>query len=195
MLPAILIIAIIAFFIISFYIEKSVFPKLYRETRKNPFTFFHKILCVAMGMFFIILLPFEDNDVWGYGILAEVVAIGLTVLLNLKYKEPKLIAKVTAIQVAFGIAFSVRFALWIVMLAFSMSDLVLGRGEWSGTKMKLFGSFDYNQIAAQRDEEIRAAQEAEKERNNEAAEAYAQSYGFESADQAEDYGLKTGKKD
>ena len=83
------------------------------------------------------------------------------------------------------------------MLACSLGDLVLGHnsGGWGGPKMKLFGSCDYSQIAAQRDEEIRAAQEAEKERNNEAAEAYAQRYGFESADEAEDYGLKTGKKD
>ena len=32
------------------------------------------------------------------------------------------------------------------------------------------------------------------ERANEAAEAYAQSYGFSSADEAEDYGFETGKR-
>ena len=203
-------ITVFALFALSYFLERKVFPKLYRQTHKNPFTFFHKVLCAVMGIFFIILIPFEDNNVWGYGVLVELIAIGLTVLLNLKYKDPKLIAKVTAIQVVFGISFSGRFFLWLLILALNFGGIVLGQSWSLSAGFPLFGKFKLTdgevfegsgvvdaviEAGKQNADSVSASINAEKERNNEAAEAYARSYGFESADEAEDYGLKTGKKD
>ena len=200
----------VAFYVATVYIDKNVFPKIYEETSINPFGFFHKVLCVVMGACFFLLMPVEDgiSEFFVIGILIEVVSIGLFALLNLRYKDPKMIAKITGIHAIFGIAFSVRFLIWFLSFAVNLAGLFLG-GSWQfGSSVKLFGGFkevepethegsniidSINKEAQTRSDNIAAANEAERARNNEAAEAYASSHGFSSADEAESFGVKTGK--
>ena len=57
------------------------------------------------------------------------------------------------------------------------------------------GGYDAVADAKRRQSEAAAFAESSKAERNESAEAVAQSYGFSSADDAEDYGIKTGKED
>ena len=185
-MAAFLIITIIVFYIATLFIDKMVYPKMYAETSINPFNFFQKLLCAVLGISMFAYMAFIDNFEFLAVlpiILIDLVLIGLLALLNLKYKKPALIVKATIVHTIYGIAFSVRFLFWILMLAFKLF------GHTTDSLPVLFGYRASQQSMAE------AADEAEKERNNEAAEVYAQSQGFSSADEAEDYGVKTGKKD
>jgi len=200
-----LVVALIVLFIASVILNKKVFPSIYAKTKINPFTFVQKLLCAVIGL--SLLLCLGDTDYAGLVIIAIVLCVILLALSNLRYKNLKYIAIVTLANTVFGIAFSVRFAIWVLSLAANMAGLVLG-GKWSmRSDFSLFGSKKYyvaeeheadNPVPewdAQRQADAAAFAESEKERNNEAAEAYAQSQGFSSADEAEDYGIKTGKQD
>ena len=208
---AIVIIVIAVFFAATFFIDKKVFPKIYEETSVNPFNFLHKVLCVVMGASVFLMMPVEGDvpELLGLAIAVEVVSIGLFALLNLKYKDPKMIAKITALHAVYGIAFSARFVIWFASLAFNMSGLLLGRDWKFGSSFKLFGGMkinepetiegsnvieNINKESQNLYDNIKTTDEAATERNNEAAEAYAQSQGFSSADEAEDFGIKTGRQ-
>jgi hypothetical protein len=208
---ALLIIVAICF-IATIIFDKKVFPKIYSETGKNPFTIIHKALVVVMGACMFLLLPIDDEvpEMLGMGIGIELACIAIFALLNLKYKEPKMIAMMTGIHAVYGIGFSIKFFIWIVSFAFNMGGLFLGQDWRFGSSIKLFGGVKetppetikgdniIDKMNAEADEMRKrdaAWREAEKVANNEAAEAYAQHQGFKSADDAEAFGVKTGKRD
>ena len=205
-------IVLVVLYLLTTLINKFVYPKIYEKTSKNPFTILHKVLCIVMGVFMFLLIPIdgEVSEFFGLAIAVEIISIALFVVLNLKYKEPKMIAIVTAIHAVYGFAFSARFLVWILSFALNMGGLVLGQDWKFGSSVTLFGGVKERQPEtikgsniieeinenAQKDRDAwNAAQEAEKERANEAAEAYAQHLGFNSAADAENMGIKTGKRD
>lgn len=208
-----LLIALVVLYVATLIIDKKVFPEIYAKTSINPFTVFHKALCLVMGVFVFLLIPIdgEITELFGLAILVEIVAIALFALLNLKYKEPKMIAIVTAIHAVYGLAFSARFLVWFLSFALNMGGLALGQDWKLGSSISLFGGGvkenqpetikgsgiieQINEDAQRNLDNMNAAREAEKERNNEAAEAYAQHMGFNSAADAEAMGVKTGKQD
>lgn len=211
MLIAILILVAVCF-IATLFIDKKVFPKIHAETGKNPFTIFHKALILVMGACMFLLIPFEEGEtpeMLGMGIAIEIACIVILALLNLKYKEPAMIAKMTGIHAVYGIGFSVKFFVWVISFAFNMAGLVLG-GDWKfGSDFKLFGGVktnppetikgsnvvdDVNAAMDNSRAQSNAAYEAQKAADNERAEAYAQKQGFDSADEAESYGVNTGKR-
>ncbi len=200
------------FFIGTIFIDKKVFPKIYAETSKNPFTIFHKALVLVMGACMFLFMPIDDEvpEMLGIGIAIELVCVALLALLNLKYKVPAMIEKMTAIHAAYGIGFSIKFFIWFVSFALNMGGLVLGQDWKFGSDIKLFGGLkenppetikgsgvvdEINKDMQNAREQANAASEAQRAADNERAEAYAQSVGFNSADEAEAAGVKTGKRD
>ena len=208
----VLLIVVAICFIATIIFDKKVFPKIYSETGKNPFTIIHKALVVVMGACMFLLLPIDGEvpEMLWIGIAIELACIALFALLNLKYKEPAMIAKMTGIHAVYGIGFSVKFFIWFISFACNMAGLVLG-GDWKfGSDIKLFGGVKetppetikgsnvVDNVNAAMDNsraQSNAAYEAQKAADNERAEAYAQSQGFGSADEAEAFGVKTGKRD
>lgn len=181
-----LIVTILVFYAATIFINAHVFPKMYAETSINPFNFLQKLVCAVLGIsMFGYMAVVEEFDFLAIVpiILIDLVLIGILALLNLKYKKPGLIVKATVIHTIYGVAFSATFFFWIIMLAGKLF------GHTSGSLPPLFG------YRAEQQSRAEAAAEEERERVNEAAEAYAQSQGFSSADEAEDYGVKTGKQD
>ena len=194
-MAGILITLIIVFYIATLFIEKKVFPEMYAKTSIKPFNFLHKVLCAVIGIVLFLLIPSDGEvpEMLMVGIIIELVAIALLVLLNLKYKAPGMIAKATVIHVIYGIAFSARFFFWFLSVSASLSGLVLGRGI-EGKVPSFFGNYDPAKVVED-DRRRRREEEAKKERENEHAEMVARIYGFSSADEAERFGVRTGKID
>jgi hypothetical protein len=211
-----MLVLLIAFFIATIFIDKKVFPKIYAETSKDPFTTFHKVLIFIMGASMLLIFPFEEEvSTLGIGIAIEFACVALLVLLNLKYKEPAMIAKMTAIHTVYGIGFSIKVMAWIISFAFNLGMSIISPQGWKlGSSVKLFGGVksksnynvtlnntesnvvdDVNAAMESSRAQSNAAYGAQRAADNERAEAYAQSQGFGSAEEAESYGIKTGKRD
>lgn len=140
-MAAIIIIFVVVFFTASIILESKIFPDLYAKTSINPFGLLHKILCAVIGLSFYLCIPVDGEiGLVPVGIIAEVISIGLLVLLNLKYKSPAQIAKVTALQFVYGLGFSVKFFFWVIEVSAYFANIVLGKGSGSGSAPQLFRS-------------------------------------------------------
>ncbi len=208
-----ILITVLVFFIASLIFDKKVFPAVYAKTAINPFNFLQKLLSFVFTLSLIGYIPGMNDSVPGIllgSILVEVVLVALFALLNLKFKDPKYIVLVTALQVVFSVAFAARALIWLIMLALNFGGLALGQSWSIGSNFKLFGDFKstehetiegshildkINEDAKQRAEANKKSAEAEQKRRDEKADAIAASYGYSSAEEAEDHGISTGKYD
>lgn len=217
----ILVVSIVGFIMGNKLIIKY-FQGVYNRTGKNPFTKLHQIFSALI--FTPILLNLANPDVIPVPILVAIGLVSSTilVLMNLKLKDPTTIAVCSLFQIIFGVFFFIRAFLMILIAVWNGVSHITGFDQINYNPMKIVvlkggklkeqrvegdltvenngndNAFIGNDIVsadAARRAQTTAFAEAERERNNEAAEAYAQSYGFSSADEAEDYGIKTGKKD
>ncbi len=149
--------------------------------------FLIKVLGIVSGAGIFLMMPIdgEIQEFFWLGILVVIVCFGLVFLLNLKSKNIGMNIAITACTVIGG-----AFALFALVLegVARLAPIILGQGGGSGGFLAFLNQDNkVRATAAARKEELRAAE-------NEKAEAVAQHEGFSSADEAEAFGVKTGKK-
>jgi hypothetical protein len=149
-------------------------------------------------------------------VVIGVVCSAILVLMNLKYKDPKIIVFCSLCQIIFGLFFLVRAFLGILILLWNViadvtgnfshinynpMKIVVDKGgklkeqrietdsfpEGEGSGSDIMADIASSQQQS-RDASAAAAQ-ADQARRNEADEAYAQKHGFDSKHDAEDHGF------
>ena len=214
-----LVAAIIAFIVSNKLIIKY-FQNVYTNTGMNPFSVAHQVFSALIFTPILLNVANEWIDTYVF-IIIGVISVAALVLLNLRFKDVKTIVVCTLLQVIFGVFFLIRAFLGLVIIIWnvvgSMTDLpqitynpmkvVVVKGgkleEVSAGAMPTVEEegvgatmgFDVEADSQRRREEAAAHQEAYKEKVNQQAEAYARSEGFDSAAEAESYGVNTGKID
>ena len=178
----IFLIGFVAAVIFTFIVPRKVAQNIYVKTGYYGFGTAQRALCA-----FILILPVALSLV-GKGspepsfraVAPALIPIAILVLMNLKAKNPVYIIVLTVLQIIYGIV-------WIlfVILKFGLS-LVFHSSlnfDWGITE----------QMQAQFQAQTAQQQKQEWEKL-ERAEVYAQKQGFRDADEAELFGIDTGKK-
>lgn len=214
---AILLIALVVGYIVANKLIIKYFQNVYSKTGQNPFSFVYQLFSALI--FTPMLLNLANPEFIPVPVLVVigVACAAILVVMNLKLKDVKTIVFCSICQIIFGLFFLVRAFLGILILLWNVVANVTGNFPHirynpmkivvdNGGNLKeqrietdavpeeegngdAFMGYDVAGADAQRKAEAAAFAEAEKERNNEAAEAYAQSYGFDSKQDAEDHGF------
>ena len=211
-------VAAIIVFIVSNKLIIKYFQNVYTNTGKNPFGFAHQAFSALIFTPILLNAANEWIDTYVFVIIG-VVSVAILVLLNLGFKDVKTIVICTLLQVIFGVFFLIRAFLALVIVIWNVAGSMTGLPQITYNPMKVVVvkngqltavsggpmptvdeedagptmGFDVEADSQRRREEAVAYQEAYKEKVNQQAEAYARSEGFDSAAEAESYGVNTGK--
>ena len=197
------------------------FQRVYDETGVNPYAGKYKIFSI-LTFTPILLNVFNAWIPWSVFIFTGLLFAGLLVALNFKnFKDKKTIALCSVFQIIYGVLFLIRGFLWLVVIGYNVVMPLCGldfKIKWNPLKIltvkdnkfeeKTIGSVDvdmdpvdsnvmlgtHNMDQYYKDSASTYA-ENQKDESNRVADIIAGEYGFSSADEAENYGIKTGKKD
>ena len=196
------------------------FQRVYDETGVNPYKGAYKVFSTLVCTP-ILLNVFNAWIPWGVFIGTGMLFTALLVALNVKnFKEPKTIVFCSILQVIYGVIFFIRAFLWLVVMAYNsllpflgldikikwnplkavtvkngrLAEQVVGTVEVdvesNGSNIMLDGQ---NQDQYFKDS-ANTYSENQKSEANKTADIIAREYGFSSADEAEDFGIKTGRQ-
>ena len=197
------------------------FQHVYDDTSINPCGGLYKIFSILV--FTPILLNVMNEWVpWGVFIGTGLLFTTLLVVLNIKnFKEPKTIVFCSLLQLVYGVIFLVRAFLWLVVIAYNAVLPLCGfdvKIKWNPLKAvmvkdgklseKTVGTVDVEMDSSESNimltggnqdqyfkDSANTYSENQKAEANRTADIIAGEYGFSSADEAENYGIKTGKQD
>lgn len=173
--------------IVVAFIMRSVAVSVYRKTGVNTIKGIHKALWYVEAVAILGGIGAELSPV--LLVLMIVAFAALHAVLSLKAGVANAVIMGVLQAVGGMMAALLQVVVWLLNISMSIS------GMGGGKTANIAGVFNINETYEAERSAAAARYEQQKAADNEAADAYAQHQGFRNADEAEAFGIRTGKRD